>query len=54
MVSTLKQINLLCGATRVLFLAESVFLRVPNQVDLAKTLKKGFTDESCNSGLYYL
>ena len=54
MVSTLKQINFLCGATRVPLLAESVFVRVPNQIDLAKTLKKGFTDESCNSGHYYL
>ena len=46
--------DFLCGATRVPLSTESVFLKVPNQIDLAKTLKKGFTDESCNSGHYYL
>ena len=40
MVCTLKQINLLCGVTRVWFLAQLVFLREPNQVDIAKTLKR--------------
>ena len=40
MVPTLKQINLLCGATRVPFLVQLVFLRVTNQVDFAKTLTR--------------
>ena len=40
MVPTLKQINLLYGATRVPFLVQLVFLRVTNQVDFAKSFQK--------------